>query len=187
MVIELITRRQLARIWASAQALKLSREKLYALVPGGSLSHLTRHQAAEVINKLNQLESGLLPPATRPATAGKRAGKLCGTGSSVPTPAVDSDSAGPAWQMTAAQRALIHHLFERLGWTDNPRRVQGFLKKYAHVDDLDYLTDKRRAIAVIEALKAILARTHRARPARRDEGGERLLAPEETRERHELN
>jgi hypothetical protein len=157
MTAEPITRRQMARIWASAHALKLTREELYALIPGGSISHLTRGQATEVIQKLSA--HGSQPSAEF-----------------------------PPWQMTEAQRQLILHMVERLGWTDNPHRIQGFLRKYAHVDDLEHLTDRKKAIAVIEALKAILARPHRGmrKPAEREETPP-LLASQETSERHELN
>lgn len=92
MVTELITKKQIARIRASAHALSLSREQLYALVSGGSISHLTRGVAARVIDKPTERASGSAAPAAHPP----------------------EHAPGSPWQITAAQRALIEHLFERL-------------------------------------------------------------------------
>jgi len=136
-----ITRKQIARIWATAHDLGMDRQALYALVPGGSISHLTRAQAADLIKALDRLSALGKPPgpeeAERPPVA--------------------------AWQATPAQIALIRSLFARLGWHDDPRRERGFLRKYAHVSAVEEIRDRKRAIAVIEALKAILARRERSR------------------------
>ena len=136
---ERITRKQIAAIWASARDLGLDRELLYSLVPGGSISRLNRRQGAQLIDILRDL--GAKPPG----------------GSDSPPP--------PGWTVTEGQKALIRHLFQRLGWHENPRREEGFLLKYAGVSDVDDLTDRKRAIAIIEALKAMLARRARKRIA----------------------
>lgn len=50
----------------------------------------------------------------------------------------------------------IKQLASALGW-DNPRRLNGFLKKYAKVERLEWL-DARRAYQVIEGLKKMAER-----------------------------
>lgn len=50
-------------------------------------------------------------------------------------------------------KALIH----ALGWNDNPRRLRGFLKKYAGIEREEWLT-AHQAWRVIEGLKATLKR-----------------------------
>lgn len=133
-----ISRKQIARIWAAAHDLALDRQALYALVPGGSISRLNRKQAAALIEALDRLSANEGRP-TVPADAQPKR-----------EPA--------AWQATEAQRALIRSLFQRLGWHADPRRERGFLRKFAHVERLEDLASRRKAIALIEALKAILAR-----------------------------
>ena len=135
-----VSRKQIAKIWATAHELGMDREMLYALVPGGSISHMTRTQAAELIGALDRL----IGPESRPRLRRRRY------------------PSGPPWRATESQHGLIRSLFVRLGWHDDPRREQGFLRKYAHVDFVEEITDRKRAIALIEALKAILARRQRA-------------------------
>lgn len=62
---------------------------------------------------------------------------------------------------TAAQRRKIYALCEELGWNDDPRRIQGFVKRVAHVDRLEWLNN---AVCekVIEGLKAMLERKKEA-------------------------
>ena len=43
----------------------------------------------------------------------------------------------------------------RVGWLDKMKCVEGFLKKYAGVERVGDLPDRKRASAIIEALKAI--------------------------------
>jgi len=43
--------------------------------------------------------------------------------------------------------------------------MRGFLRKYAHVERIDDLRDRKRAIAIIEALKAIAGRREHSRVA----------------------
>lgn len=128
-----ITKKQIASIWASARDLGMDKELLYTLVPGGSISRLNRRQAAQLIDMLRDL--GAKPPRRE-----------------------HSEKPQPGWHVTEAQKEMIGRLFHRLGWDDNPHRMEGFLKKYAGASNMDELTDRKRAIAIIEALKAILAR-----------------------------
>jgi len=131
------TRLQIARIWATAHELGLSREELYRLVPGGSISHLNRLQASDVINHLEAIR--------RDEPKGKAA----------PMPAAPTNAATPD------QLHFIQYLFGRLGWLGDPGHMANFLNKYFHVSRLSDLPDRRRASAVIESLKAILARRRR--------------------------
>lgn len=132
-----ITKEQIARIWATADDMGMDREMLYSLVPGGSISHLTRAQAGRLIDSLNELErrQGIEPHIPRHAA-----------------------EYAQDWRATEAQRDMIRALFHDLGWDKSLRRVRGFLKKYAHVDAVGDLIHRKRASAVIEALKAIRAR-----------------------------
>lgn len=59
----------------------------------------------------------------------------------------------PRGMVSPAQKALILHLAEVLGW-DDQARLAGFIRKYAKVHSVDWLT-KRQASAVIEGLKKL--------------------------------
>ena len=61
---------------------------------------------------------------------------------------------------TERQRRKIYALCEALGWNDDPRRIQGFIKRVAHVDRIEWL-NMAQCEKVIEGLKAILARQRR--------------------------
>lgn len=58
---------------------------------------------------------------------------------------------------TVEQRRKIYALCEELGWNNDPRRIQGFVKRVAHVDRLEWLSPEG-CEKVIEGLKAILRR-----------------------------
>lgn len=58
---------------------------------------------------------------------------------------------------TKKQLWLIDRLSKELGWDDNPKRLQGFAKKYAGVDNINWLTADK-AWRLIEGLKKIRAR-----------------------------
>lgn len=140
------TRLQIARIWATAHELGLGREGLYRLVPGGSISRLNRVQASDVITHLEAM----------------RRDEPVGDVAAVPPV--------PPTAVTPDQLHFIHYLFGRLGWLGDPGHMANFLNKYFHVSRLEDLPDRRRASAVIEALKAILSRRRRdgTRPAAAD-------------------
>ena len=127
-----ITKAQIARIWATARELGLDRELLYQLVPHGSISRLTRAEGSRLIEYMAALA------ANRPLSEVR---SRCG-----PDKATD------------AQHALIHGLLEQIGWVSAPARIEGFLRKYAGVNTVEGITSRRRASAIIEALKAIHTR-----------------------------
>ena len=60
--------------------------------------------------------------------------------------------------MSERQKKYIIDMAEKLGWGDNPKRLGGFLKKFAGVESLEWLS-QRGASKVIEGLKKILERT----------------------------
>ena len=137
-----VTRAQVAKIWACARDLGLDREMLYLLVPRGSISALSHREASELIEHLVELG------ARRVAAAQPKAAE-----SSDPNAA------------TQEQRNFIHFLFGRVGWIGSPARVRGFLRKFAGVDTVEAIRDRKRASAIIEALKAIYRRQKNAKSA----------------------
>ena len=137
-----VTHAQVAKIWACAHDLGLDREMLYLLVPRGSISALSHREASELIEHLVELG------AKRAAAAQPKAADVS-----------DPNAA------TQEQRNFIHFLFGRVGWIGSPARVRGFLRKFAGVDTVEALRDRKRASAIIEALKAIHRRQMNAKSA----------------------
>jgi len=137
-----ITKPQIAKIWASAHALGMDREMLYLLVPRGSMTAMTRQEAAELIEHLERLGAGRIGPRNPDDFLSEKPKRRSST------------------RMTREQRNFIYFLLGRLGWLDHPERVRGFLKKFAHTDAVERIPSKKRASAIIEALKAIYSRTH---------------------------
>jgi hypothetical protein len=136
-----VTRAQIAKIWACARDLGLDREMLYLLVPRGSISALSHREASELIERLAEL--GARRAAARPKPAG------------------DSDPNAA----TQEQRNFIYFLFGRVGWIGSPARIRGFLRKFAAVDTVEAIRDRKRASAIIEALKAIYRRQRNTKSA----------------------
>ncbi len=56
---------------------------------------------------------------------------------------------------TQKQMWKVQDLEEKLGWKDNPKRLRGFCRKYAGVDNPDWMT-KEQAKRIIEGLKSLL-------------------------------
>lgn len=125
-----ISKAQTSRIWACAHELGLNAQMLYHLVPRGSISALSRQEAAELIECLEKLKSGASHAFRTERTDKPRAATL-------------------------EQRNFIYFLFGRLGWIEQPERMRGFLQKYAHVASVEEIPDSKRASAIIEALKAM--------------------------------
>lgn len=57
---------------------------------------------------------------------------------------------------TVRQRRKIYALTEALGWNNDNRRINGFVKRMTHVDRIEWLTPAQ-ANKVIEALKSMVA------------------------------
>jgi hypothetical protein len=141
-----ITHAQVAKIWACAHEIGLDKEMLYLLVPRGSISALTQREASELIEHLVQLGAR----KTQGATVRKPEAVVA------PAPA-DPNAA------TREQHNFIQFLFGRLGWLGQPNRIRGFLRKFAGVETVEDIRDRKRASAIIEALKAIHRRQQKAR------------------------
>ena len=132
-----ITKAQISRIWAAANELSLSRDELYSHVPGKSISRLTRRQASDLIERLEAMRAGAARSEDR------------------------RTKSAPSAPATPEQIHFIYYLFGRLGWLRDPQHMANFLRKYFHVDRVEDLPNRKRASAVIEALKAIATRRGR--------------------------
>ena len=137
---EQITKRQIACIWASAHAIGLDREMLYLLVPRGSVSAMSRREATELIEHLKELAGNRVGPANPDVLFDKKH---------------EEHRRINFGDATRNQRNFIHFLFGKLGWLQDPAHVRNFLMKYAGVPTVERIRDKKRASAIIEALKAI--------------------------------
>jgi len=140
---EPITKRQIARIWASAHAIGMDREMLYLLVPRGSVSAMSKQEAAELIEHLNELAGRRVGPANPDAVFEKKPAERH---------TIDYGDT------TRNQRNFIYFLLGKLGWLQEPAHVRRFLLKYAGVPSVERIRDRKRASAIIEALKAIYKR-----------------------------
>lgn len=65
----------------------------------------------------------------------------------------------PLSRASVAQIDYIKDLEKELGWQDNSKRLQGFIKKFAKTERLHWLTPKQ-ASNVIEGLKSLLKNSH---------------------------
>jgi len=69
-----------------------------------------------------------------------------------------------------SQDDMVHAIEHRLGWDDNPHRLQGFIRRQTHgrKENLDDL-DRMEKVALIEALKGVRGharrRVHRGEPS----------------------
>ncbi len=132
-----ITKAQIAKIWVAARELGMERRELYQVVPRGSISHMTRAEAGRLIDYLIRL--GATPSGPGLGSRPHRHPR-------------------PGHKTTQEQRDFIYFLFGRLGWLEKMNRVKGFLRKYAGVERIEDIRDRKRAIAIIEALKAMYRR-----------------------------
>ena len=129
-------------LWAIAKSpeLHMTDEDLHAVVyretGKESIKALTQGQINEVARVLQNMKDGV-SRSTRP----KR-----------------TDEGGDA--RTVQQRRKIYALTAELGWNDDPRRIQGFVKRMTGFDRLEWL-NVAQCEKVIEGLKAILKRQER--------------------------
>lgn len=128
-----LTPAQRRKIFAVTRELGWDEDMLYAAVKSittkDHISELTKFEAAGVIDSL---EAKIRPRSV--TKAGKK----------IPL-------------ATKKQLWLMHKLEQELGWQYNPKRLQGFCRKYAGIDNVDWLT-RDQAWRVIEGLKALVAR-----------------------------
>lgn len=69
---------------------------------------------------------------------------------------------------TERLRRKIYALCDELGWNNDPRRLEGFVKRVTHVDRVEWLTIAQ-CNKVVEGLKALLAR-QKQKEAQNDRG-----------------
>lgn len=115
------------RIWASARELDIDDDLLHSVV-----KNLT---GSDSISGLTKAQAGRVIDYFE-----QRKGKQ------------------PGIQMASKQQIWkIEQLADELGWSANPKRLAGFIKKYAGIESLKWLT-AAKAWRVIEGLKKIKKR-----------------------------
>ena len=138
-----ITTAQKKKIYAMARQIGLDDDTLHAVVETKfkkqHISDLTLIQARKIIDHLAGLSGR----------------------------SIDLPTGRKVALVTDAQRWKMNQLAGELGWADNAKRLQGFCKKYAGVDNPDWMT-KQQAWRIIEGLKSLLKQ---AKNAGGDEGG----------------
>ncbi len=118
-------------LWAIAKSpeLRLSDEDLHGVVyretGKESMKKLTQGEITDVARVLQNMKDG-------------RSG----------TSAASAPTKGRP--RTVSQRRKIYALCEELGWNDDPKAHQGFIKRVAHVDRIEWL-DNAKCEKVIEA------------------------------------
>lgn len=142
---EKITKRQIAKVWATAHELSIDDETLYSIVNrvtgSDKISQLSKQQGIKLIDNLLKCQSeNNTEDNHRPGMATKK------------------------------QLWLIEDLVKKLGWQDDPQRLRGFLKKYTKVENLNWLKQKP-ASNIIQALKAMLKRQKTESEVRHETSG----------------
>lgn len=124
-----ITNAQIKKIYVTAKELGIGNELLHTfifnLTGQEHISALTKYEAIEVIDKLERRKGG--------NELKKRISN----------------------KITPEQIWKIKQLEKELGWDENPNRLKGFIKKYAKVDVLKWLT-LNQASNVIEGMKKLV-------------------------------
>ena len=129
----------LRTIWAIAKSpeLALSEEDLHAVVyretGKESMKQLTQGEITTLARILQNMKDGV-----KRDVHAKRI-----------------DEGGSAF--TEAQRRKIYALCDEMGWNDDPKRLQAFVRRIVHVDRVEWL-DAAQCRKVIEGLKAIAKR-----------------------------
>ena len=123
------------RLWAIAKSpeLKLIEEEVHAIVlretGKTSIRELSDRELAQVVQVLQEMKDRV----------GGRKRSVSGR------------------PETLALRNKIHALEQELGWDNDPKRLQGFVKRVTRVDRLEWLSPKQCS-QVIEGLKAMIRR-----------------------------
>ena len=123
------------RLWAIAKSpeLKLTEEEVHAIVlretGKTSIRELSDRELAQVVQVLQEMKDRV----------GGRTRSVSGR------------------PETLALRNKIHALEKELGWDNDQKRLQGFVKRVTRVDRLEWLSPKQCS-QVIEGLKAMIRR-----------------------------
>lgn len=127
-----ITQAQMRKIYAMAKELNLDNDLLHSLVFSlTGMEHMSALRKMEAVNVIDELEYRKTGQRKKNTYRANRA--------------------------TQDQIYKIKRLEKELRWSDNPRRLKGFIRKYAKVDNLDWLTFKN-ASDIIEGMKKLLER-----------------------------
>lgn len=126
-----ISKPQNRKIWVMAKELGLDKDLLHEFI-----ANITSKKS---ISSLTKTEAIKVIDAMEKQIKGKRA-----------TPPPNRVSKEQLWKM--------NQLARELGWDNNPKRLLGFVKKYAKVERLEWLTPAQ-AWRVIEGLKKLAAKT----------------------------
>ena len=140
-------------LWAIAKSeeLRLTDEDLHAVVyretKKESMKQLTQGEINTVARVLQNMKDGI-----QRDTRSKR-----------------TDEGGDP--RTIAQRQKMYALCDALGWNDDNKRINGFVKKMCGVDRVEWLT-MAQCNKVIEALKAMVKRQEEKANGRKDQQGD---------------
>lgn len=126
-----ITNEQMRKIYATAKEIGLDNDLLHTFVFNITgmehISAITKYEAMDVIDKLKEKKAG--EPTKRPSEN----------------------------RASEEQINKIRVLERELGWSDNPKRLIGFMRKFAKTEKLIWLTPLQ-ASNLIDGLKAFLKR-----------------------------
>jgi len=119
-----ITPEQNRKIWATARQLNMDSEAVHNLVymvtAQESLKELSKDEAIRVINEMERRING--DDKFR---------------------YVRTKQGRPVAMISKEQLWKIDQLVKQLGWDNNPKRIQGFCRKYAKTDDPRWLTKQQ--------------------------------------------
>lgn len=122
-----MSKAQIKSIWGLASSLSLDKEDVYTILERETKKDSMRECSTYELNKVIRALILLKGP---------------------------SQSAAPG-MITDAQMAKIKELERILGWTDNPKRLQAFIKKFYKVEKVEWLKFKD-ASKLIESLKSMV-------------------------------
>lgn len=150
-----ITPAQMKKIWAMARNnLALDSDLLHAMVKGRtgkeSLKDLTSDEARVLIDLMTELAGGEDSRTVNVPTATP--------GKAIVVPLASK-----------SQLWYIRRLARDLGWDRTPQRLQAFVKKFGHVDNIDWLT-RESAWKITEGLKRMVRQA--AKQKEQSEAGE---------------
>jgi hypothetical protein len=128
----MINKAQIRKIYVTAKELGLDNELLHTFIFNLiGQEHISALTKYEAINVIDKLEE-------------RRTGKK---------------KSKPNSRASREQLWKIKDLEKQLGWADNPKRLQGFMKKYTGIENVSWLTPYK-ASTLIEAMKKICKRQH---------------------------
>jgi hypothetical protein len=130
-----VTSSQIRKIYATARELGIDNDMLHTYVFNRTGSeHISTLTVAEAYKVIDGLESHRIEKEDKviPGRANER------------------------------QQRYILDLAKKLGWNDEPWRLKGYLRKYAKVEDVAWLTS-RQASNIIEGLKKMIQREDKRR------------------------